>query len=632
MAQTTLSSPPLSGQARAMRNGAPPHGSEFAVEQPWRSNTSTPLRWILSHLKRNKLLIALVFIGAAGNALLAAALPVLTGVGFNAVLQGDTPDMRRLLWVALAIVGSQLIRGVLQLGRNFGSEVLGQRLERDARQELYGVLLGKSMAFHDTHATGDLMARATNDVRELALMMAPGFNLVLGSANFLIVPLIISPTIHPALLLTPALFAVTYVIAIAAYLRQLDPITSAVRGSFGLLNAGLTESIEGIETVKGAAQERSEAMRFKEYAQAFRDAFVNQGRVEARFLPLLFFGLAQGFAFWHAIVLYQQGSIVIGDIVAYVGLISLFGFPVFVSIFSYSQASAGFASARRILDLLNARTELDLNAEGVQQTMRGRVEFRSVSFAYNADYVDERLEAEEELFGVNGHEGTDKPQTALDDISFAIEPGQTLALVGQTGAGKSTIAKLLNRTYDADEGSILIDDIDVRDWHLASLRQQISIIEQDIFLFSRTIGENIAFGAPDATTEQIEEAAKSAQAHEFILTFPDGYDTVIGERGVMLSGGQRQRLALARAFLTNPAILVLDDSTSAIDSATEDKIQRAIEAATRGRTTILITHRLSQIRWADKIVVLKKGRVVAVGAHEELMQSSTAYQNIFARF
>ena len=181
-------------------------------------------------------------------------------------------------------------------------------------------------------------------------------------------------------------------------------------------------------------------------------------------------------------------------------------------------------------------------------------------------------------------------------------------------------------------GQVLIDGVDVRDWDLAALRSQISIIEQDIFLFSRTIGENIAFGRSDATQAEIEDAARAAQAHDFISAFPDGYETMIGERGVMLSGGQRQRLALARAFLTNPAILVLDDSTSAIDSATEDRIQRAIEAATAGRTTILITHRLSQIRWADKIVVLRQGMVVAEGSHEELMESSEAYRNIFARF
>ena len=220
----------------------------------------------------------------------------------------------------------------------------------------------------------------------------------------------------------------------------------------------------------------------------------------------------------------------------------------------------------------------------------------------------------------------------MKDINFTITPGQTVAIVGQTGAGKSSVVKLINRTYDVENGRVLIDGVDVRDWNLASLRQQISIIEQDIFLFSRNIAENIAFGCPGATREEIIAAAKAAQAHDFILNFQDGYDTVVGERGVTLSGGQRQRLALARAFLTKPRILVLDDSTSAVDSATEDQIQQAIIKAASQQTTILITHRLSQIRWADLVIVMRKGRVEAKGTHEELMQASPAYRRIFEQY
>jgi len=237
--------------------------------------------------------------------------------------------------------------------------------------------------------------------------------------------------------------------------------------------------------------------------------------------------------------------------------------------------------------------------------MRGQVEFRDVSFAYETG------------------------ETAIEGISIKVEPGQTIAIVGQTGSGKTTLAKMINRTYDVSQGQVFVDGVDVRDWNLEDLRQQISIIEQDIFLFSRGIAENIAFGKPDASREEIEAAAKAAQAHDFIASFKDGYETVMGERGVTLSGGQRQRLALARAFLTDPRILVLDDSTSAIDSATEDKIQRAIYAAAEGRTTFIITHRLSQIRWADLIVVLRNGHITAIGNHEELLATSEAYRLIF---
>ncbi len=244
--------------------------------------------------------------------------------------------------------------------------------------------------------------------------------------------------------------------------------------------------------------------------------------------------------------------------------------------------------------------------------MRGEVEFRGVNFIY-PDSNDSQADG----------------SPVLEEISFKVQAGQTVAIVGQTGAGKTTLARLVNRTYDITAGQVLVDGVDVREWNLATLRQQISIIEQDIFLFSRSVSDNIAFGKPTAMPFEIKAAADAAQADDFINTFEAGYDTVIGERGVTLSGGQRQRLALARAFLTDPRILILDDSTSAIDSATEDRIQRAIAAAAKGRTTFIITHRLSQIRWADLIIVLRKGRIAAMGSHDDLMKTSEAYSRIF---
>ncbi len=589
-----------------------------------RSDLRGPVRWILSHVRRNWWVLLLVIIGAFGNASLAAAIPVFTGMAFNAVTD-NAINFRPVVVASLLVVGSQTVRALLQLARNFGSEVLGQRLERDSRQELYASLLGKSMRFHDGYPTGEMMARATNDVHELALMMAPGVNLVIGSANFLILPILVAPSIHPALIATPAIFAVLYVLSLTQYLRQLSPVTTRVRESFGKMNAVLTEAIDGIETVKGAAQEDREIARFNSRAKAVREAFVDQGRMEARFLPLLLLGIAQGTALWHGLALFRAGAINVGDVVAYMGLIALFGFPVFVSLFAYSQVSSGISSARRLLELIRAETELDRNEGGYAEPMRGAIRFEHVTFNYETSVG---------LPNMNTGNGTNGRVTrnVLSDVTFDVEAGKTLALVGQTGSGKSTVAKLINRIYDVDQGQVLVDGVDVRDWDLAALRQQISIIEQDIFLFSRTIGENIAFGKAGATQEEIEAAAKAAQAHEFIISFPEGYQTMVGERGVMLSGGQRQRIALARAFLTNPSILILDDSTSAIDSATEDRIQRAIEAASAGRTTILITHRLSQIRWADKIVVLRKGRVAAVGTHEELLEKSPAYRDIFARY
>jgi ATP-binding cassette subfamily B protein len=580
--------------------------SEFAVQHTFTTDRRSPTRWVLSHAARHKWVIAMTLIGAISNAALAAVPPMLIGVAFNAMLKSP-PDFKTLTSAAIWITVSQLVRGVLQLGRNFGSEIIGQRMERDTRAELYASLLGKSMTFHGLRPLGDIMARATNDVREINLMLNPGVNLVVGSAMFLLMPLLFAPSIHWSLILVPLCFCLTYIIAIRGYLRELSPITETVRSHFGTLNAGLSEALDGIEVVKGAAQEPQEIERFERNAQAYRDATVHQGDIEARFIPPLLLGLAETFGFLQALLLHRAGAIDIGGVVAYMTLLQLFGFPTFISLFAYSQVSLGLAGARRILELITTETELDENKEGYAAPINGAIEFRNVTFGYS-----------------------DSP--VLENVSFRVEPGHTVAIVGQTGAGKSTLSKLINRIYETTSGDVLVDGVSVRDWHLESLRQQISIIEQDIFLFSSTVAENIAFGCPGATQEQIEQAAKDAQAHDFIMGFTDGYQTVIGERGVTLSGGQRQRLALARAFLTNPRILILDDSTSAIDSATEDQIQRAIERAAEGRTTLLITHRLSQIRWADQIVVLRKGRVAAVGDHETLMKVSEPYRRIFTRY
>ncbi|MGD8996541.1 MAG: ABC transporter ATP-binding protein [Anaerolineae bacterium] len=591
--------------------------SEFEVSRGWDSDRSGPVRWILSHVRRHKLFVAGMLVGAVGNAALAAAMQLFIGRAINAVT-AVPPNLRGLTSAAALIAGSQLIRGlVLQLMRNWSSEMLGQRLERDIRDELYASLIGKSMSFHDTQPTGDLMARATNDVRQINLMFNPGVNLVIGSANFLLMPLIVAPTMYPPLILTPIVYLLAYIFSVRNYLRQLRPAAERVRHEFGEMNVTLTEAIDGVETVKGAAREDFESERFALRVTNWRNAYVAQGDIEARFIPLLLLGLVQGFGFFHSLLLFRAGAVGLDTVVSFNGLLLLFGFPTFAAQFAYSRVSSGIASARRILELITFATELDQNVAGFQAPMEGSVTFEDVTFCYSPPGDACPLD--------DGH-------VVLEDVSFHVEPGQTVAIVGQTGSGKSTLAKLISRIYDVDAGRVLIDGVDVRDWSLEALRRQISTIEQDVFLFSRPISENITFGCPDAEREAVLTAAKAAQAHEFITGFEDGYDTVIGERGTTLSGGQRQRLAIARAFLTRPAILILDDATSAIDSETEDRIQRAIETAAEGRTTFLITHRLSQIRWADLIIVMRKGRVAAVGTHAQLMEQSPAYQDIFARY
>jgi ATP-binding cassette subfamily B protein len=455
------------------------------------------------------------------------------------------------------------------------------------------------------------MARASNDVRQLNAMMNPGVALITDSLVGIVVPIVFIARLEPQLLVAPLAFVVAFAVALRHYMRQLNPVSGALRRQFGVVNAGLNETITGIEVVKSSAQEGQERGKFLAAASGFRDLFVQQGKIQARYLPILLLGVATTGAFAHGLWLLAQGVLSTGDLVAYMGLMGILRFPAFISIFTFSLVQLGLAGATRILELMRAESELDENPEGHAAPMRGEIVFEDVGFAY---------------------EGAAPGRHGLRGVSFRVRPGQTVAIVGQTGSGKSTLTKLVNRTYDATHGRILVDGVDVRKWRLEALRSQVSVIEQDVFLFSRTVEENIAFGlGAKATREAVVAAAKDAQAHDFIERFRDGYATVVGQRGVTLSGGQRQRLAIARALLTDPRILVLDDATSAVDSATEDAIQRAIAAVLEGRTTLLITHRLSQIRRADLIVVLHQGRLVDQGTHDELLGRCDLYRRIFAR-
>jgi ATP-binding cassette, subfamily B, bacterial len=427
-----------------------------------------------------------------------------------------------------------------------------------------------------------------------------------------VVPILLIGRLETRLLLVPGILTIFLVITIADYSRRLSPVSRAQRDQFGQMNAGLAEAIAGIEVVKANAQEKYEWRKFTQDARLFRDYFVRQGEIQAVYLPMLVFSIFWGAAFLHAMLLWRAGALTIGNIISFMGLMGALRFPTFISIFTFDLVQLGIASARRILALVNTETELDENEAGVARPITGQVTMENVSFAYPGR-------------SNNG----DQPAPALRNISFTARPGETIAIVGQTGSGKTTLTRLINRIFDVDSGRVLVDGIDVRNWSLESLRSQISTIEQDVFLFSRTLADNIAFGNAAAGSALVEEAAREAQAHDFIVGFPGGYQTEVGERGVTLSGGQRQRIAIARAFLTNPRILILDDSTSAIDSATEDQIQRAMRRISSERTTFMITHRLSQIRWADRILVMRRGELVDQGTHDELMGRSADYRRIF---
>jgi ATP-binding cassette subfamily B protein len=579
---------------------------EFRLEHEHRYNRSGPVRWIVAHVMRYPLLPLAVLAMAILNNWAFSYRQVLIGEAFDLIA---TPNwlVRVLVGIALAVVGAAVAMGLTGLARNYLVEFLAQRVERDSRDELYVSLLGKSQTFHGKQRIGDIMARATDDVRMLNFMFSPGLMLIVDSAMALVVPIIVIAQLEWRLLLVPLIFSALLAITVYDYNRRLKPISIARREQFGVMNAGLAEAIAGIEVVKANAQERKEWEKFARDASLFRDHFVRQGEVQARYLPMLAFTVAWAGGFLHALLLWRADAITLGQVVAYMGLMGTLRFPTFISIFSFNLVQLGIASAERILELINTETELDENVAGLNQPIRGQVVFQDVSFGYNGKPV-------------------------LKDISFTARPGETIAIVGQTGSGKTTLTRLINRIFDADSGRVLVDGVDVRDWNMESLRAQISTIEQDVFLFSRSLADNVAFGCGEASQEAIEQAAREAQAHDFVMSFAEGYETEVGERGVTLSGGQRQRIAIARAFLTNPRILILDDSTSAIDSATEDEIQQAMRRISSERTTFIITHRLSQIRWADRILVLRRGELVDQGRHEDLMERSEDYRRIFARY
>ncbi|MFX1357340.1 MAG: ABC transporter ATP-binding protein [Promethearchaeota archaeon] len=565
------------------------------------------LRWILSHIfyGTNKILIFIVFFTTILASILASNISISIG---NAVEQFLNANIGSLLFYTITILFLGLMTPILRL-LNYGlREILAQRLERDTRKEFYGILLGKSQSFHDKQRVGDLMARVTDDVRMLNFLISPAVSLIFESFTTLVIPIIFILLFYPIqLIFEPITFTILFIISLRRYNKKLSPVTGDLRMNFGMINATLNEALSGIEIVKGSTQETYELDRYLMFAKKYRDAYLQQGKIQAKYMPILFLGIVIAIGLAHSLILFNLGLMNIGQIISYIGLLNLLYFSTFISIFVFAIIKIAGSSAKRLLELMNQETEIDENPNGIQKEIQGAINFEGVSFSYP---------------------GT--TNLVLRDITFEVKPGQTVAIVGTTGSGKTTLTKLISRLYDVSEGKILIDGEDIRDFALKSLRAQISYIEQDVFLFSFSVFENISFGRI-GSKEKVIEAAKQAQAHEFINELPEEYESKIGERGVLLSGGERQRIAIARAFLADPKILILDDSTSAIDSNTEDKIQYAIKNILRNRTTFLITHRLSQIRWADLIIVLKDGKIEAKGDHQELLRTSEEYRKIFVK-
>lgn len=560
------------------------------------------LTWLWFNLRRYPHLL----VAGIGLYLLAWGL-----LGFTPILLGNVADVALEIQAASALLGPvllllsiMLVEGSTRFGSTLIIENLAQRLVHRVRQQLMDALIGKDQLFYDRHNQADLVARATDDVGLLGTMVNPGLLFATQVLFGLTVPIGYLYVIHWQVALIATAFAIVYLVTIWWYAQQLAPVMMEQRSVYAQLSAQVEETVFGAQTIKAGAHEDFEKERFQKIVQAYRDAVVAQGRVEFQYLPSLLYAFALGLVFWQAMSLYFDTILSIGEVIAIMSLMATLRFSIFGPILILSYIQLGYAAAQRIHSVLHAKESISPNPTGYAAPVRGKITFENVSFGYD--------------LSLN-----------LENLTFSIEAGHTLAILGQVGSGKTTLTQLINRTYDANAGQVLVDSVDVRDWDLSHLRSQIGRVEQSVFLFDTTVAANIAFDQGHNQLDRVITAAKLAEAHEFIESLPQGYHTPLGQNGATLSGGQRQRLALARAFYAKPSILILDDSTHALDSATEEKIWQSIQRLSQQCTLVMITHRLPLIMAADRILILEQGRCVDFGDHHTLVRTSHHYRRIF---
>jgi ATP-binding cassette subfamily B multidrug efflux pump len=523
--------------------------------------------------------------------------------------QGITQlNFNRVLQVAFALVGVAIVRGLFTFLQGYWTEVTSQGVAYDLRNAIFEKLQNLSFSYHDRAQTGKLMTRMTSDVELVRHFVGQGFLQLISALILLIGTLIIMIIMNWKLALAIVALIPVIMVILTMFIRQIMPASRRVQQKLGALNTVLQENIAGIRVVKAFAREDYETTRYSEKNQELLGENINLVGIFSKSFPTIFFiaNLGTVLILWIGGLQVIGNQLTLGELVAFTGYLGFLLMPMFMMGMIGAMVSRAEASAQRVFEVIDAESEV-LEKPGATPLppVQGRVSFEEVSFRYSGG-----------------------AQNVLTNVSFIAEPGQTVAILGETGSGKSTIINLIPRFYDVTEGQVTIDGHDVRDFTLSSLRSQVGIVLQESTLFSGTIGENIAYGRPEATLDEIVTAAKAAQAHEFITDLPDGYDTLVGERGIGLSGGQKQRVAIARALLVDPQILILDDSTSSVDAETEYKIQQALLKLMQDRTSFVIAQRISTVRNADVILLLDDSRLVASGTHEELLKSSELYAEI----
>ena len=561
---------------------------------------------LMTFVQKYRRLLLLAFICMMASTAFLLIMPQLISQVVDTVLgDGERSD---LIWLAIAVVGAGALRGISAFGNSYLTEVVSQKTAYDIRNSLYDKLQRLSFAFHDQAQTGELMSRATADVEAIRMFFGRGLlRLLQIIILFVAISFLLVRLNWPLALLTMAFLAAVGWRAVIVS-RLLRPIWLKIQQLMARLGTILEENLTGVRTVRSFAHEQEESHKFSTQAALLYEEHMTATRQRAFNISLMVFlvTIPVALILWYGGRQVIAGTLTVPGLTLFIFYVIIMGMPVRRLGFITNIFSRTVSGGQRILEILDTESVVKEKPGAIElDDVKAAVRFENVSFSYES------------------------AAPILKNISFSVQPGQLVALVGALGSGKSTIAHLIPRFYDVSSGSIAIDGIEIRDVTLDSLRRNVGIVQQDTFLFSATIRDNIAYGAANADMEHVVAAAKAAQLHDFIQSLPDAYETWVGERGVTLSGGQRQRLAIARTLLINPSILIMDDSTSSVDAGTEHLIRRALDELIKGRTTFIITHRLPIIRNADLILVLEDGQVVERGRHSELMARNGLYQQIY---
>jgi ABC-type multidrug transport system fused ATPase/permease subunit len=533
-------------------------------------------------------------------------IPRMLGDGINAAIGSGSRS--QIVMFGLIILGTTVVRSAARFGDTYITQLVSQQASYDIRNALYNHLQHLSFTFYDKAQTGQIMSRATVDIEAARMFLSAGLLNLIQIAIMVVGVGFLLATLNWRLALMTLVFMPIIFWQTLYVSNRLQPVWTRVQQLIGALGTTLQESLFGVKVVKAFSLQERENRKFNVDAQSLYDEQVTAARLQAIYTPLmtLLLGIPTVVVLWYGGRQVIAGNLTIGgatQFILYLGMLA--GFVSRLGQLS-AMVSRTISSGRRIFEILDTESEVKEKPGAVELgRVSGAVSFQNVSFSYNS------------------------MAPVLSDVSFDVRPGQVVALLGGSGSGKSTIVSLMSRFYDVTSGRITVDGTDIRDVTLASLRKNVVVAQQDVFLYSGTIRDNIAYGAPEATMEGVVAAAKAAQINDFIQGLPNGYDTWVGERGMTLSGGEKQRVVIARSLLINPSVLILDDSTSSVDAETEHLIRQAMAKLVEGRTTFVITHRLSIIKNADLILVLKDGRVVERGKHDELMTKNGLYRDTY---